>query len=118
MKEHITAKNFTVEKMRFGKKNGKDDKTIIHYNSNVTISGIPLKAYGYVVNGKSAIEWIMERYAVTINKESKIKNDPNDWAKEQGNLRYIIDLLESVITVSVETMKIVNSMPDISEDLK
>lgn len=118
VKEHITAPNYTVEKMRFGKKNGKDDKTIINYNSNVTISGIPLEAYDYVVNGKSSIEWIMERYAVTINTESKIKNDPNDWAKEQGNPRYIIDLLESVITVSVETMKIVNNMPDISEDLK
>jgi predicted helicase len=118
VKEHITAKNFTVEKMRFTKKNGKDDKTVINYNSYVTISGIPLEAYDYVVNGKSAIEWIMERYAVTINTESKIKNDPNDWSKEQGNPRYIIDLLESVITVSIETMKIVNSLPDISEDLK
>ena len=118
VKEHITADNFTVEKMRFAKKNGKDDKTVINYNSCVTISEIPLEAYDYVVNGKSAIEWIMERYAVVINTESGIKNDPNDWAKEQANLRYIIDLLESVITVSVETMKIVNSLPDISGDLE
>ena len=118
VKEHITADNFTVEKMRFAKKNGKDDKTVINYNSCVTISEIPLEAYDYVVNGKSAIEWIMERYAVVINTESGIKNDPNDWAKEQGNPRYIIDLLESVITVSVETMKIVNSLPDISGDLE
>lgn len=118
VKEHITAKNFAVDKMRFAKKNGKDDKTVINYNSCVTISGIPLEAYGYVVNGKSAIEWIMERYAVTKNTESNIKNDPNDWAKEQGNPRYIIDLLESVITVSIETMKIVNGLPDISEDLE
>lgn len=118
VKEHITAKNFTVEKMRFAKKNGKDDKTVINYNSNVTISGIPLDAYDYVVNGKSAIEWIMERYAVTINTESNIKNDPNDWAKEQGNSRYIIDLLESVITVSIETMKIARGLPDISGDLE
>ena len=118
VKEHITADNFTVEKMRFAKKNGKDDRTVINYNSCVTISEIPLEAYDYVVNGKSAIEWIMERYAVVINTESGIKNDPNDWAKEQGNPRYIIDLLESVITVSVETMKIVNSLPDISGDLE
>lgn len=118
VKEHITADNFNVEKMRFAKKNGKDDKTVINYNSCVTISEIPLEAYDYVVNGKSAIEWIMERYAVVINTESGIKNDPNDWAKEQGNPRYIIDLLESVITVSVETMKIVNSLPDISGDLE
>ena len=118
VKEHITVNNFTVDKMRFAKKNGKDDKTVINYNSCVTISGIPLGAYDYIVNGKSAIEWIMERYAVTSNTESNIKNDPNDWAKEQGNPRYIIDLLESVITVSIDTMKIVNGLPDISGDLE
>jgi predicted helicase len=117
VKEFAKKDDYIVEKMRFAKKNGKDDKTVINYNSSVTISGIPLEAYDYIVNGKSAIEWIMERYAVTRNTDSNIKNDPNEWAKEQGNPRYIIDLLESVITVSIETMKIVNGLPDISEDL-
>jgi len=64
-----------------------------------------------VVNGKPAIEWIMERYAVTTHKDSGIKNDPNDWAEEVGNPRYILDLLLSVINVSVQTVEIVAGLP-------
>lgn len=99
---------FTVEKMRYPKKGQTD--TII-FNSKILISNIPAKAYEYVVNGKSAIDWIMERYAVSINKDSGIKNDPNDWAKEVGNPRYILDLLLSVINVSVQTVEIVEGLP-------
>ncbi len=101
---------YTIEKMRFLKKDQKD--TII-YNSRITIENIPAKAYEYVVNGKSAIEWIMERYQVTTHKESGIKNDPNDWAKEVGNPRYILDLLLSVINVSVQTVEIVEGLPKV-----
>jgi predicted helicase len=99
---------YRVEKMRFPKKGQQDT---IHYNSRITISNIPAKAYEYQVNGKSAIEWIMERYQVTTHKESGIKNDPNDWADEVGNPRYILDLLLSVINVSVQTVDIVKGLP-------
>ncbi len=101
---------FTVGKMRFPKKDQKD--TII-FNSRITISEIPAKAYEYVVNGKSAIEWIMERYQVTVHKESGIKNDPNDWSTEVGNPRYILDLLLSIINVSVQTVEIVEGLPKV-----
>ena len=67
-----------------------------------------------MVTGKSAIEWIMERYAVTTHKESGIKNDPNDWAVEVGNPRYILDLLLSIINVSVQTVEIVESLPKLN----
>jgi hypothetical protein len=63
------------------------------------------------VNGKSAIEWIMERYQVTTNKDSGIVNDPNDWAREQGNPKYILDLLLSIINVSLQTVEIVRNLP-------
>ena len=106
----LPPKDFIVEKMRFTKKDQKD--TII-YNNKITISNIPAKAYEYVVNGKSAIEWIMERYQVTTHKESGITNDPNDWGEEVGNPRYIFDLLLSVINVSVQTVDIVNGLPKI-----
>jgi predicted helicase len=109
----LNSKLFTVEKMRFPKKDQKD--TII-YNSKITVTDIPAKAYEYVVNGKSAIEWIMERYQVTVHKESGIKNDPNDWATEEGNPRYILDLLLSVINVSVQTVDIVNGLPKVTFD--
>jgi len=99
---------YTVEKMKPPKKGVLD--TII-YNSQIVIENIPDKAYEYVVNGKSAIAWIMERYQVKTDKKSGIKNDPNDWAKEVGNPRYILDLLLSIINVSVQTVDIVNGLP-------
>ena len=101
---------YKVEKMRFPKKDQKDS---IIYNSKITISNIPAEAYEYVVNGKSAIEWIMERYAITTHKDSGITNDPNDWADEVGNPRYILDLLLSVINVSVQTVEIVKGLPGV-----
>jgi predicted helicase len=107
------SKFFDVEKMRFPKK---DQKNTILYNSKITIENIPAKAYEYLVNGKSAIEWIMEKYQLTTHKESGIKNDPNDWAKEVGNPRYILDLLLSIINVSVKTMNIVESLPEVKFD--
>lgn len=104
------GKTYSVDKMRFPKK---DQKETIHYNSKITVSNIPAKAYEYVVNGKSAIDWIMERYAVTTHKESGIVNDPNDWSKEVDNPRYILDLLLSIINVSVQTVDIVNNLPKV-----
>ena len=99
---------FRVEKMRFP---DKQDKTTIEYNPWITISHIPQEAYEYALNGRTAVEWIMERYQIKTDKASGITNDPNDWATEQGKPRYILDLLLSVITVSVETVKIVNGLP-------
>lgn len=110
-----TYQYFSVDKMKFAKvrdENGKlvADKTHIIYNGHITIEDIPLKAYEYIVNGKSAIDWIMERYAVTIDKASQIKNDPNDWSREHEQPRYILDLLLSVIILSCQTVDILNSL--------
>jgi predicted helicase len=104
---------YSVEKMRFPKK---DQKGTIIYNSRISISNIPATAYEYVINGKSAIEWVMERYAVTTHKDSGIKNDPNDWAVEVGNPRYILDLVLSIINVSVQTVEIVKGLPKVNFD--
>lgn len=113
---------YQVRKMTFARPTAaqkaageKWDKTRIIYNSKVTLTGIPLEAYDYVVNGKPALEWIMERYQVTVDKKSGIKNDPNDWCREHDNPRYIIDLLRRVTRVSVETNKIVNALPALNE---
>ncbi len=111
-----TYQYFAVDKIRFAKvrdENGKlvVDKARIIYNDHIIIENIPLKAYEYVVNGKAAIEWIMERYAVTIDKASQIKNDPNDWSREHEQPRYILDLLLSVIMLSCQTVDIVNTLP-------
>lgn len=106
--DEIKYIDYKVEKMRFPKK---DQKETIHYNSRITIDNIPAKAYQYVVNGKPAIEWIMERYAITTHKESQITNNPNDWSEEAGNPQYILDLLLSVINVSLQTVDIVEGLP-------
>lgn len=111
--EGIDSGFFEVEKMR---PLSKDDKSTIIYNSRIKISNIPSEAYEYVVNGKSAIEWILERYQVTTNKDSGIVNNPNDWSKECGNPRYILDLLLSVINVSVQTVEIVKNLPKLKFD--
>lgn len=105
--------DFIVKKMSFPKKG---EKQTIIYNDKITITNIPEKAYEYVVNGKSAIEWIMERYAVTTDQKSGIINNPNDWATEHDKPRYILDLLLSVINVSVQTVDIVNGLPEVDWD--
>ncbi len=119
---HITAQRadqddydyFRVDpKMKF---RSKEDKSVILYNANIRLENIPLKAYDYIVNGKSAIEWILERYCVSIDKKSLIKNDANDWAREHGKPRYILDLLLSVINVSTQTVDIVNNLPHLTFD--
>ena len=109
-KTPFPANQLVVNKMSFPSKGQKD--TII-YNSYLTVSNIPAKAYEYIVNGKSAIEWVMERYSVTTHKESGITNDPNDWAKEHEDPQYILNLLLSVITVSVKTVEVVEGLPKV-----
>lgn len=107
--------DYRVKKMTFGKKDGKSDKTVIAYNEHLTLRDIPLEAYDYVVNGKSAIEWVMERYQVAFDKPSGIKNDPNDWCSEHNDPRYIVDLVKRIVRVSVESARIVKALPKLSE---
>lgn len=111
--EGDNGKNYEVTKIRYA---SKEDMSKIIYNDHITISNIPAEAYEYVVNGRTAIGWILERYQIKTDKDSGIVNDPNDWGKKHGNPRYILDLLLSIITVSVETMKIVKSLPKIKFD--
>jgi predicted helicase len=126
--EHIDRLNFDpaelfqVQKMTFARPSAEQkaaglkwDKTRILYNSAVTISNIPLEAYDYVVNGKPAIEWVMERYQFTRDKDSGIVNDPNLWCAEHHQPRYIIDLVARVVRVSIETMQIVRGLPGLNE---
>ena len=78
----------------------KPDKSIIKYNKYITLRNIPEAAYEYVVNGKSAIGWIMDRYQVKTDKKSGLENDPNEYSQDP---RYILGLLLRVIRVSVES---------------
>ncbi len=105
-------KIYRVERMKFAGTRGKEDKTTVIYNDHITIENIPLEAYEYVVNGKPALEWVMERQCVKVDKDSGIVNDANDYANEtMNNPAYPLELFQRVITVSLETMKIVRSLP-------
>lgn len=108
-KSNLQDSDFYVEKMKFAKK---DDKSKIVYNGKITLTNIPIEAYDYVVNGKSAIEWVMERQSVKTDKDSGITNNANDWAIEtMHNARYPLELLLRVINVSLKTNKIVAGLP-------
>ena len=99
---------YRVQKLQFGPKK---DKTRIKYNGHLTLKGIPEEANEYQVNGRSALEWVIDRYQVKTNKESLITNDPNDYCRAVNNPRYIVDLIKRLVTVSLETQKLVGSLP-------
>lgn len=102
---------FRVEKLKWAGKARNVDKSSIVYNPHITITGIPDEAHRYMLGSRSALEWILDRYQVKTDKASGIVNDPNDWSREVGNPRYILDLIAKVTTVSVETMRIIDSLP-------
>ena len=108
----LSDADYRVEKIKYGKQGKVKDLTTLHYNAKITVTGIPLEAYDYVVNGKPALDWVVERQCVKTDKDSGIVNDANDWAIEtMGNPRYPLELFLRVITVSLETMKIVRALP-------
>ena len=113
LEEIATGPNLLVTKMRFAGKRPNVDRSRIVYNDEITLAGIPDEAHDYLLGSRSAIEWILERYQVKKDKPSGIVNDPNDWGLEHGNPRYILDLLKSIVTVSVETVRIVKALPSL-----
>ncbi|TGA95898.1 DEAD/DEAH box helicase [Sporolactobacillus shoreae] len=104
--------DYKVSKMRFEKQNKKLNKKAIVINDTLTLRGVPLEAYDFIVNGKSAIEWIMDRYSITIDNKSGIQNNPNDWSQDPV---YIINLLKRIVRISVECVDIIKQLPSLDE---
>ncbi|WP_210014715.1 DEAD/DEAH box helicase [Pseudomonas palmensis] len=105
----LTNADYRVEKMKLAKKG---DKTTVIYNHRITLKGIPEAAWDYLVNGRAALDWVMERQAVRPDKSSGIVNDANDWATEtMSNPKYPLELFQRVVTVSLKTISIVNGLP-------
>ena len=102
-----------VEKMKFFKnKEDKNDSYSIRYNDYINLHNVPKEAFDYKVNSKSPLEWIMERQCYKVDKDSLIVNDANDFANEtMKNPAYPLELLQKVITVSLETQKLIKSLP-------
>ncbi|MGL2563848.1 type ISP restriction/modification enzyme [Helicobacter pylori] len=88
------------------KKDKKGDRII--YNHHITITNIPKKAFDYVVNGKSAIDWVIERYQKTMDKESLIENNPNHYA---GG-KYVFELLCRVIKLSEKSVDLIEKISE------
>ncbi|MGV0389724.1 DEAD/DEAH box helicase [Corynebacterium phoceense] len=111
-----------VQKMKWAKKKdpstGKNvnDVTTLVYNKSVTVRDIPAEADEYMLGSRSALAWIIDRYQVKKDKASGIVNDPNDWADEVGNPRYIVDLIAKVTRVAVETVRIVEGIREVGEE--
>lgn len=110
--------DYKVKKIKFAKKRNSEgklekDKSTIVFNDSITIENIPEKAYEYVVNGRSAIEWIMDQYQVKTDKKSGITDDPNDFSDDP---KYIFNLLLSIINVSVQTVDLINQLPKLKID--
>jgi predicted helicase len=108
-------KNHSVQKMKFGKKNNLIDKSTIIFNESLVLTQIPLETYDYVVNGKPALEWVMENYQIYQDPLTKITNDPNDWGTDNNEPDYILNLVKKVITVSINSKKIINGLPKFDE---
>lgn len=102
-----------VERMRFAGKAGAWDKSTVRYNDQITIRGIPPETEDYKVGSRSALEWILERYRLRVDPDSGITNDPNAWGIERGNPEYILNLVRRIVTVSVESVTLINGLPDL-----
>ena len=102
----ISKPDYRVKKMKHPKKGILD--TII-FNDSITIKNIPEKAYEYIVNGRSAIEWIIDQYQVKTDRKSGITDDPNEFSDDS---KYILNLLLSVITVSMRTLELIDELPE------
>lgn len=101
---------YSVVQMRWA---DKSDKTQLRYNDCFTLAGIPAAAHEYEVNGKSALDWLVERSRITTHKDSQMTNNPNHYSREVGDPRYIFDLIARVTTVSVRTVEIVAGLPEL-----
>lgn len=114
--DESNRETWRVQKMKWAKRKapetGKNvnDVTKLIYNKQVTISGIPAEADEYMLGSRSAVAWLIDRYQVKKDKASGIVNDPNDWADEVGNPRYIVDLIGKVTRVAMETVRIVDGL--------
>ena len=106
--EVVGSGNYRVKKMRLSQ-----DKTTLIYNEFITVKNIPPRSFDYVVNGRSPLEWIIDRYQVKVDSASGIENNPNDWCKEHNQPDYILKLILSAITISLKTLNIVDGLPEV-----
>ena len=107
----VSPRELRVERTRFGGPARTPDRSVIVVNPHIALAGIPEEAHRYQLNGRSALEWLIDRYQVKVNKSSGISNDPNNW--DGGGPRYIVELVARIVRVSVETVELVEGLPSL-----
>jgi len=90
------------------------DKTVIEFNDWITVRNIPKRCHEYPLGSRSALDWVVDQWQIKTHKESGIVNDPNTWAEERDDPRYILDLIGRVVTVSMHTLDIIESLPPLN----
>ena len=109
----ISKEDYKIyDKMRLSK-----DKTTLIYNPFITIKNLPQRSFEYIVNGRSPLEWIIDRYQVKFDSKSEILNDPNAWCSDHNDEKYIFNLILSLLTVSLKTLDIISTLPEIDFSL-
>lgn len=113
--DEIGTPDFHVTKMAWAK-DGKDvRKDMLVVNEHLTLVGIPAEAHQYVVNGRTPLEWLIDRYQIRTDADSGIVNDPNKWGEEHDYPQYIVELAKRLVRLSVETVKLVAGLGDKSK---
>lgn len=107
----INKEDYYVQKMKLSA-----DKSTLTYNQFIKIKNLTPRSFEYIVNGRSPLEWIIDRYQVKVEKVSGIENDPNLWCSEHNDEKYILNLISSTLTVSLKTLDIVHSLPEVNFD--
>lgn len=110
-----TGHNFRVQKMKFGKIGDALDKSVIVYNDSVRLSGIPPEAHDFRIGGRSALEWVIERYQIRQDVASGLVNDPNDWIEQQQDPKWLIHHIGRVVTLSLEMLRLRSMLPELKE---
>lgn len=106
--EGAESGDFRVKKLKLA-----DNRQTLIYNEHILIKNIPPRCFEYVVNGRSPLDWIIDRYQVKTDSKSGIENNPNDWCKEHGDEKYILNLILSCMTVSLKTLDVVENLPEV-----
>ena len=108
--EEIVKGSLKVDKIAFGKDGKTERKDLLVINSETTLGGIPAEAHEYTINGRTPLEWLIERYRVMTDQATGIVNDPNKWCEEQEDPEYIVNLAKRLVRVSVESAKLIKEL--------
>ncbi|MDA4895408.1 DEAD/DEAH box helicase family protein [Streptomyces sp. MS2A] len=102
------ASRYAIDRMTWTTRR---DRSAIRYNAFLTLTGIPEEAHEYRIGGRSPLEWILDRYRVRVDAQTGIVNDPNAWLRDRADPRYVVRLIGSLVTLSMQTRLLIAGLP-------